>query len=160
MAKVGLREWFAVGKVIASGRLARYGDKGQGPLTRFEAEYSRKFGVKHTLTTSSGTGALISALAAAGIGPGDEVLVPAFTWIATAAAPLAVGAVPVLVDIDQTLTIDPADIQRKITPRTRAIIPVHMANMVCDMDRIMEIARDRGLLVIEDACQAVGALYK
>ncbi|WP_028035290.1 DegT/DnrJ/EryC1/StrS aminotransferase family protein [Chelativorans sp. J32] len=160
MAKVGLREWLAVGRVIASGHLARYSGVGEGPLTRFEADYSKKFGIKHTLAVSNGTAALISALAAAGVGPGDEVLVPAYTWIATAAAPLAVGAVPVLVDIDQTLTMDPADILRKITPRTRAIIPVHMANMVCDMDRIMEIARDRGLLVIEDACQAVGALYK
>ncbi|WP_159586717.1 DegT/DnrJ/EryC1/StrS family aminotransferase [Chelativorans xinjiangense] len=160
MARVGLREWFAVGRVVMSGRLARYGGGGEGPLTRFEADYSEKFGVKHTLAVSSGTGALICALAAAGVGPGDEVLVPAYTWIATAAAPLAVGAVPVLVDIDQTLTMDPADILRKITPRTRAILPVHMANMVCDMDRIMEIARKHGLLVIEDACQAVGASYK
>jgi len=160
MAKVGFREWFAVGKVIASGHLARYSGVGEGPLTRFEAAYSEKFGVKHTLAVSNGTGALISALAAAGIGPGDEVLVPAFTWIATAAAPLAVGAVPVLVDIDKTLTMDPADILRKITPRTRAIIPVHMANLVCDMDRIMEIARQHGLIVIEDACQAVGVIYK
>ncbi|WEX10483.1 DegT/DnrJ/EryC1/StrS family aminotransferase [Chelativorans sp. AA-79] len=160
MARVGLREWLAVGRVIATGHLARYGGVGDGPLTRFEAAYSQKFGVKHTLATSSGTGALISALAAAGIGPGDEVLVPAYTWIATAAAPLAVGAVPVLVDIDETLTMDPADILRKITPRTRAILPVHMANMVCDMDRIMEIAREHGLLVIEDACQAVGVSYK
>lgn len=160
MARVGLGEWLAVGRVIASGKLSRYGNGGEGPLARFEADFSRKFGVKHTLTVSSGTGALIAALAAAGLGPGDEVLVPAYTWIATAAAPLAIGAVPVIVDIDQTLTIDPADILRKITPRTRAIVPVHMANMVCDMDRIMEIAGAHGLVVIEDACQAVGAVYK
>lgn len=160
MTKVGLREWLAIAPVIASGRLSRYGGSAGSPLNRFESDFSAAFGVQHTLVVSSGTGALIAALAAAGIGPGDEVLVPAYTWIATAAAPLAVGAVPVLVEIDQSLTIDPADILRKITPNTRAIIPVHMANVVCDMDAIMQIARDHNLLVIEDACQAVGLTYK
>src|SRR5262249_26445409 len=148
-----LREWLALAPVFASGKLARFSDETGGPLARFERDLCAKFGVQHALTMSSGTGALIAALGAAGIGPGDEVLVPAYTWIATAAAPLAAGAVPVLVDIDQTLTMDPADIVRKITPNTRAIIPVHMANMVCDMDSIMRIAREHGLLVIEDACQ-------
>jgi dTDP-4-amino-4,6-dideoxygalactose transaminase len=160
VAHVGLREWLALAPVFASGKLARYGDAGGGPLMQFEADFSAKFGVKHALTMSSGTGALVSALVAAGIGPGDEVLVPAYTWIATAGAPLAAGAVPVLVDIDQTLTMDPADIVRKITPNTRAIIPVHMANLVCDMDSIMRIAREHNLLVIEDACQSVGLTYK
>lgn len=160
MARVGLREWLALAPVITSGRLARYNGSEGGPLAYFEAAFSDKFGVSHTLTTSNGTGALIAALVAAGIGPGDEVLVPAYTWIATAAAPLAVGAVPVIVDIDTTLTISPADILRKITPATRAIIPVHMANMVCDMDAIMAIAREHGLIVVEDACQAVGVSYK
>ncbi len=160
MARVGLREWFALAPVIATGRLSRFGGGEDGPLQRFEADFATQFGVNHALTVSSGTAALIAALAAAGIGPGDEVLVPAYTWIATAAAPLAVGAVPVLVDIDQTLTMDPADIERRITPYTKAIIPVHMANMVCDMDRIMEIARRHGLIVIEDACQAVGLTYR
>lgn len=160
MARVGLREWLALAPVIASGRLARYNGAEGGPLARFEAAFSDQFGVKHTLTTSNGTGALIAALVAAGIGPGDEVLVPAYTWIATAAAPLAVGAVPIIVDIDATLTISPTDILRKITPNTKAIIPVHMANKVCDMDAIMDIARKHRLLVIEDACQAVGVSYK
>jgi dTDP-4-amino-4,6-dideoxygalactose transaminase len=160
MARVGLREWFALAPVFASGKLARYGGEGGGPLTKFEADFSKAFGVKHTLTVANGTGALIAALVAAGVGPGDEVLVPAYTWIATAAAPLAVGAVPVLVEINQTLTMDPADIARKITPNTKAIIPVHMANLVCDMDAIMKIAREHGIVVVEDACQAAGATYK
>lgn len=160
MAKVGLREWLAIGGVIASGRLARYGGPGEGPLDRFEKAFAEKFGVKHVLTVSSGTGALISALAASGVGPGDEVLVPAYTWIATAASVLAVGAVPVIVDIDETLTMDPEDIARRITPRTRAILPVHMANMVCDMEAIMTLARQNSLMVIEDACQAVGVRYR
>ena len=85
---------------------------------------------------------------------------PAYTWMATAAAPVMVGAVPVLVDIDESLTIDPADIERKITPYTRAIMPVHMLNLPCNMDAIMAIAKKRKLLVIEDACQAVGVRYK
>ncbi|NLS00463.1 DegT/DnrJ/EryC1/StrS family aminotransferase [Rhizobium sp. P38BS-XIX] len=160
MAKVGLREWLALAPVFASGKLARYSDETGGPLGRFEADFCNKFNVQHALTMSSGTGALISALVAAGVGPGDEVLVPAYTWIATAAAPLAAGAVPVLVDIDHTLTMDPHDILRKITPQTKAIIPVHMSNMVCDMDSIMRIARENNLVVIEDACQAVGLQYK
>ncbi|WP_113154462.1 DegT/DnrJ/EryC1/StrS aminotransferase family protein [Nitratireductor sp. OM-1] len=160
MAKVGLREWLAIGRVIASGRLARYGGPGEGPLDRFEKAFSQQFDIRHVLTVSSGTGALISGLAASGVGPGDEVLVPAYTWIATAAAVLAVGAVPVIVDIDETLTMDPDDIERRITPRTRAILPVHMANMVCDMEAIMALARKHGLLVIEDACQAVGVTYR
>ncbi|MDV2968184.1 aminotransferase class I/II-fold pyridoxal phosphate-dependent enzyme [Nitratireductor aquimarinus] len=160
MAKVGLREWLAIGRVIASGRLARYGGPGEGPLDRFEKAFSQQFDIRHVLTVSSGTGALISGLSASGVGPGDEVLVPAYTWIATAAAVLAVGAVPVIVDIDETLTMDPDDIERRITPRTRAILPVHMANMVCDMEAIMALARKHGLLVIEDACQAVGVTYR
>ncbi|APG94681.1 DegT/DnrJ/EryC1/StrS family aminotransferase [Sinorhizobium americanum] len=160
MARVGLREWLAVAPVFASGKLARFSGDGKSPLTRFEADFSEKFGVRHTLTVSSGTGALIAALAACGVGPGDEVLVPAYTWIATAAAAIAVGAVPVIVDIDETLTMDPADILRKLTPQTKAIVPVHMANMVCDMSAILGIARKHDLIVVEDACQAVGLTYR
>jgi len=160
MASVGVREWLAIGRVIASGKLARYGSDETGPLARFETRFANTLGAEHVLAVSSGTSALIASLVAAGVGPGDEVLVPAFTWIATAAAPLAVGAVPVLVDIDETLTMDPIDIERRITDRTRAIMPVHMGNVVCDMDAIMKIAKARQLVVIEDACQAVGLRYK
>jgi dTDP-4-amino-4,6-dideoxygalactose transaminase len=160
MARVGLREWFALGAVIASGKVIRYGDNAGRQTDRFEARLSEMTGAKFVQTVNSGTNALIGALAAAGIGPGDEVLVPAYTWIATAAAPVAVGAVPILVDIDETLTIDPQDIERKISPYTKAIMPVHMGNVVCDMDAIMEIARRHNLIVIEDACQAVGLRYK
>lgn len=160
MAKIGVREWMAVGRVIASGQLARYGGGDGGSLEEFEHRLAVKLGVEHALTVNSGTSALICALVGAGVGPGDEVLVPAYTWIATAAAPLAVGAVPVLVDINETLTIDPDDIIRKIGPSTVAVIPVHIGNAVCDMDRIMNIAQQHDLSVIEDACQAVGASYK
>ncbi len=146
-------------KVLATGDLARYGARGTSQTTRLEAELCRGIGVEHALAVNSGTSALIGALVGAGIGPGDEVLVPAFTWVATAAAPLAVGAVPVLVEIDESLTMDPADLARKITSRTRAVIPVHMLNLVCDMDAIMKVAAEHDLVVIEDACQAIGVRH-
>ena len=160
MPRVGIREMMALGRVIASGRLARYQAGDDGMTSRFEARLREKLGTKHVLTVNSGTSALISALVGAGIGPGDEVLVPAYTWVSTAIAPLAVGAIPILVDIDESLTIDPEDIKRKITPYTKAIIPVHMRNLVCDMDVITAIAKQHRLIVIEDACQAVGVSYK
>lgn len=160
MPKVGLREFYTLGRTLANGQLLRYARGKQGYTARFEAQLAEQIGIKHVLTVNSGTSALITALAAAGIGPGDEVLVPAYTWVATALAPLAVGAVPVLVDIDESLTIDPRDIERRITPHTKAIIPVHMLNLVCDMDAIMEIAKRHDLLVVEDACQGVGVRYK
>lgn len=159
MPKLGVTDWLAAGQAIVNGDLYRYG-AGAHHADRFERRFAAMLGVRHALAVNSGTSALVSALSAAGIGPGDEVLVPAYTWMATAAAPVLVGAVPVLVDIDETLTIDPCDIERKITPYTRAIIPVHMINLPCNMDAIMEIAARRKLLVIEDACQAAGVRYK
>jgi len=160
MPRVGCKELFALTQVIARGQLLRYRGGEQGFTARFENELRDKLDVKHVLTVNSGTSALISALVGAGIGPGDEVLVPAYGWIATATAPLAVGAVPILVDIDESLTIDPEDIKRKITPYTKAIIPVHMLNLVANMDAVMAIAKQHRLVVIEDACQAVGVSYK
>jgi dTDP-4-amino-4,6-dideoxygalactose transaminase len=157
---LGVTELFYLSRVIASGKLMRYRGGENGFTSRFEARLKEKFNVKHALTVNSGTSALISALVGCGLGPGDEVLVPAYSWVSTAAAPLAVGAVPVLVDIDESLTISPDDIERKITPYTKAIIPVHMQNLVCNMDAIIEIAKRHRLKVIEDACQAVGVSYK
>jgi dTDP-4-amino-4,6-dideoxygalactose transaminase len=159
MAKPGLREWWAAGQAIRAGNLLRH--EGPRKLTAgFERDFAAYMGAQHALTVTSGTVALHAAMTALGVGPGDEVLVPAYTWIATAAAPALAGAVPVLVDVDETLTMDPADLERKITPHTRAIIPVHMVNAPCDMDAIMAIAREHGLAVVEDACQAVGIDYK
>ena len=117
-------------------------------------------GAKHILATSSCTGALISSLTAMGVGPQDEVIVPAYTFIATAAAVIAAGAVPVIAEIDETLTIDPEDVRKKISERTKAIIPVHMLGYPCNMDTIMTIAREHNLKVLEDSAQAVGAHYK
>ncbi len=159
MPRVGLREWLAVGRAIAGGNLLRH----EGPLqltATFERRFASFMGVEHALAMTSGTVALHGALTAIGVGPGDEVIVPAYSWVASAAAPVLAGAVPVLADIDELLTIDPADIERKITPRTRAIIPVHMVNAPCNMDAIMRVARRCGLAVIEDACQAVGISYR
>jgi dTDP-4-amino-4,6-dideoxygalactose transaminase len=159
MAKLGFREWWAAGRAIAAGDLLRH--SGPHQFTRkFEEKFAAYLGVRHVLAVTNGTAALTAALTAAGVGPGDEVLVPAYTWMATATAPVTVGAVPVLVDIDETLTIDIADLERKITPYTRAIIPVHMANLPANMDAIMAIAARHRLVVIEDACQAVGVRYK
>jgi dTDP-4-amino-4,6-dideoxygalactose transaminase len=155
-----VREMAAAVRVLARGDLARYGRGGTSETARLEAQLCRTVGVEHALAVNSGTSALIGALVGAGIGPGDEVLVPAYTWVATAAAPLAVGAVPVLVEIDASLTMDPADLVRKITQHTRAVIPVHMLNLVCDMDAIMKAAADHGLVVIEDACQAIGVRHR
>ena len=156
---IGTREIGAALRVLASGKLSRFGTRGPSETQQFETALRETVGARHALAVNSGTSALICALVGAGVGPGDEVLVPAYTWVSTAAAPLAVGAVPVLVEMDASLTIDPVDIKRKITPRTKAIIPVHMLNLVCDMDSIMRLATDHDLVVIEDACQAVGVRY-
>src|SRR5215218_7926060 len=126
-------------RVLAGGELARYHTAKVSEVQLFEKELSQFMGVQHSLGVNSGTSALICALVGCGIGPGDEVIVPAYTWVATAAAPLAVGAVPVLAEINWTLTIDPEDLRKKISPHTKAIIVVHILNVVCDMDAIMAI---------------------
>jgi dTDP-4-amino-4,6-dideoxygalactose transaminase len=157
---LGPREAFATLRVLSRGDLARYSTTKTSETTRFERELGAAFGSPHALGVNSGTSALICALVAAGIGPGDEVLVPAYTWVSSAAAPLAVGAIPVLVEIDESLTIDPIDAEQKITSRTKAIIPVHMLNLVCDMEAILAIAKRHELVVVEDACQAIGVRYR
>ncbi|MFA6430038.1 MAG: DegT/DnrJ/EryC1/StrS family aminotransferase [Patescibacteria group bacterium] len=157
---IGKEEVREVAKVLESGQFMRYRGGENGYVDRFEKALCEKIGVKHALTVNSGTNALICAMVGLGLGPGDEVLVPAYTWVATAFGPLGAGAVPILVEVDETLMMDPADIERKITKNTKAIIPVHMANLVCNMDAIMKIARKHKLVVCEDACQAVGLTYK
>jgi dTDP-4-amino-4,6-dideoxygalactose transaminase len=160
MGPIGLREMAAALRVLAAGQLSRYHTPGASQVQQFERELAEATGVRFALAVNSGTSALICGLVGAGIGPGDEVLVPGYTWVSSAAAVLAVGAVPVLVEIDESLTIDPDDMLSKVTSRTRAVIPVHMNNLVCDMDRIMAIAREHRLFVLEDACQAVGLSYR
>jgi dTDP-4-amino-4,6-dideoxygalactose transaminase len=133
-----------------------------GPeVAAFEARFASYCSVKHCLAVSSGTSALHLALLAAGVGPGDEVITVSMTFVATTAAILYSGAKPVYVDVDPvTWTMDPGLIEAAITPRTKAILPVHLHGLMADMDPIMEIARRRNLVVIEDAAQAHGAEYK
>ncbi len=154
----GQEEIDAVTKVIRDHALFRYGVGGE--CDRFEARYAKYLGVKHFALGASGSQALAAAMAAIGLGPGDEVLIPAHTYMATATAVLSVGAIPVIVDVDESVTIDPQAVEDAIGPRTKAVVPVHMWGAACDMNAIMEIAERRGLIVIEDSCQGVGGGYE
>lgn len=155
---MGSEEIDAIAKVINSGKMWRYLEDSESK--QFEEEIKMKVCASHSLILSSGTAGLICALVALGIGMGDEVIVPGYTFISTALAPMALGAVPIIAEIDETLTISPEDIKKKITPRTRAIIAVHINGLPCKMDEILKIARENNILVVEDACQAVGGKYK
>jgi dTDP-4-amino-4,6-dideoxygalactose transaminase len=117
------------------------------------------YGVKHVLAVSSGTGALFTAMTALGIGPGCEVIVPAFFWVATAGAVVNANAIPVLCEIDDSFCMDPKDLERKITARTRLIVAVHMAGAPADMKRILAIAAGHGIPVLEDCAQANGGSF-
>ena len=131
------------------------------PVNSFEEELAGYLGGKHTVGVANGTDALQIAYMALGIGSGDEVITPAFTFIATAEAAAVIGATPVFADIDpKTFNLDPAKLESYITPRTKAIVPVHLFGQPADLDPIMEIAERHGLYVIEDCAQAVGATYK
>jgi len=153
---VGEEEIQAVAEVLKSGRYV------QGPKVRnFEEKFAEYIGAKHAIATNSGTAALHIALAAAGIGPGDEVIVPPLTFFATVEAVLHQNAVPIFADIDpETCTLDPDDLSKRISRKTKAIIPVHLFGHPAEMDPLMELAEDYNLIVIEDAAQAHGAEYK
>lgn len=158
MYRVGQKEIDAISKVLLSGKIFRYGASDQ--CHRFESRYGRYLGAKHVLMTSSGTTAITAALVGLDVGPGDEVIVPSHTYMATALSVLAAGAIPVVVDIDESLTLSPEALENAIGPCTRAVIPVHLWGLPCDMNAIMRIARKRGLKVVEDACQSVGGGYR
>jgi dTDP-4-amino-4,6-dideoxygalactose transaminase len=133
-----------------------------GPVTQqFEAAFAAMCGAKHAFAVSNGTTALHLAYAALGLGPGDEVIVPALTFVATANAIRYTGATPIFADVvsPDDLTISPADVASKITPRTRAIAVMHYGGYLCDMDAILALAGQQGLAVVEDACHAPGATY-
>lgn len=150
---IGDEEKRAVLEVLESGMLAQ-GSR----VEAFEKAFAEMCGAKHAIATSSGTTALHVALLAHGIGPGDEIITTPFTFIASANSILYVGAKPVFVDIDPvTFNLDPDGVERAITPRTRAILPVHLFGLPCDMAALTDIAARHGLTIIEDACQAHGA---
>jgi len=160
MFGIGKPELRNIERTIRLNRFTRFQGGKNGYLARSERELAKKVGVKHTLLMNSGTSSLISSLVALGVGPGDEVPVSAYTWISSPLAPVMLGATPVIVEVDETLTMCPKDLEKKLSPRTKAIIPVHMNNLPCNMDKIMRIARKHKIGVVEDACQAVGGLYK
>lgn len=138
--------------------LIHYGNP-QSKATQFEQEAAELFNVKHALSVTSGTAALHTAYVAADIGCGDEVIVPGHTFMATAMAVVVARGIPVWCEIDSSMTIDPADVEKRITPRTKAIAPVHMRGRVCNMDAVMEIAKRHNLMVIEDCAQACGTSF-
>ena len=160
----GKEEMDAVMEVMQGGYLFRYGSETDPKFLHKVSDLEKKFAeyscAKFGLATSSGTSSLLCSALALGLKPGDEIIVPAYTFVASYSSVIFLGLVPVLAEIDESLTIDPADIERKITPRTKAIMPVHMLGNPCDMDRIMSIAKKHNLLVLEDCCQAAGASYK
>ena len=161
-SSVDQREIDAVTEVLRHPEnLFRYPREGkQGQCQLFEQEVCEKLGAKHALMLASGTGALTVCLSAYGVGPGDEVIVPAYTYISTASAVTNAGAVPVIADIDNSLGLDPADVERKITPYTKAVILVHMQGVPGRIDAIREICAKHDLRLIEDACQAIGSKYR
>ncbi|PQL91649.1 DegT/DnrJ/EryC1/StrS family aminotransferase [Apibacter adventoris] len=150
--------------VIESGILMRYNFESlrnnHWKAKEFEQAIQKRMKVEHVQLTSSGTTALLTALNAAGIGAGDEVILPTFTFVASFEAVLSVGAIPILVDIDETLTLDPKAVEQAITPRTKVIMPVHMCGAMADLTALKEIAKKHNILLIEDACQSFGATYK
>ncbi len=153
-----------VTEVIETGILMRYGfdgpRKGIWKAKELEQEICNTFGSKHAQLVSSGTAALTTALSALGIGYGDEVIMPTFTFVASFEAVLSVGAVPVLVDVDDTLTLAPDAVKAAITAKTKCIMTVHMCGSMADMDALQAICQEHQLILLEDACQAIGGSYK
>jgi len=160
----GKEEVDAVMEVIHGGYLFRYGSETDPrflhKVSTLEKEFAEYSGAKFALATSSGTSSLVASVLAIGLQPGDEVIVPAYTFVASYSSLIFLGIVPVLAEIDDSLTLDPSDIEHRITPRTKAIMPVHMLGNPSKMDEIMAIAKKHNLFVIEDSCQAAGASYK
>jgi len=149
--------------VLDTGVLFRYGfdqaRKGHWKAKTFEAELSKLTGAQYCHLCSSGTAALSIALAACGVGAGDEVIVPPFTFIATIEAVLGAGAVPVFAEIDETLCLNPDAVNAVITPRTKAVLPVHMCGSMARIDEIKDLCDKKQLVLIEDACQAIGGSF-
>jgi 8-amino-3,8-dideoxy-alpha-D-manno-octulosonate transaminase len=159
----GEEERRQVQDVLDTGVLFRYGfdaaRKGHWKARTFETELAQRLGVAHCHLCSSGTAALSIALAACGVGAGDEVIVPPFTFVATFEAILAAGAIPVFADIDETLCLDPAAVAARLTAKTKAVMVVHMCGAMARIDEIKTICDRSGVILIEDTCQSVGASF-
>lgn len=153
-----------VNDVLESGVLMRYGfdgaRNGHWKAKELEQELQNTLGVNHAQLTSSGTTALNVALAVLGVGAGDEVIMPTFTFVASFESILAAGATPILVDIDDTLTLDPKAVEAAITAKTKVVMPVHMCGAMADLDALKAICDKHNLILLEDACQAIGGSYK
>ncbi len=153
-----------VNDVLNTGILMRYGfdgpRKGVWKSKELEEAICQTFGCKYAQLTTSGTSALTTAMSALGIGYGDEIITPTFTFVASFEAILSVGAVPVFVDVDDTLTLNPDAVRKAITPKTKAIMPVHMCGSMADIDALVAICKEHKLILLEDACQSIGATYK
>lgn len=162
--RFGKEEIKHVQDVLETGILMRYNFEaarnGIWKTQEFEQAIQRTTGAKYAHLVSSGTTALITAIKSLGIEPGDEIILPTFTFVASFEAVLFTGAVPVLVDIDDTLTLSPKAVEKAITSKTKAIMPVHMCGAMADLDPLLEIAHQHNLFLIEDACQAIGGSYK
>ncbi|GAB4016682.1 DegT/DnrJ/EryC1/StrS family aminotransferase [Spirosoma koreense] len=160
----GAAERKEINDVLETGILFRYNHEAQRnniyKAREFEAEVAKIVGAKYAHAVSSGSTAVLCALAAAGIGAGDEVIVPPFTYIATVESVLMVGALPVFADIDETLCLSADGIRKAITPKTKAVCLVHMCGQMADMDAIMAVVNEHNLVLVEDAGQAMGASYK
>ncbi len=144
-------------RVLRSRSLFRYyGIDVQGEVGAFEAEFASFLGISHCLALNSGTGALHTALSALGVGPGQEVIVPAYLWVSVVAAVVNLGAIPVLADIDDTFCLNPAAVEAKITPRTTGVIAVHISGAPADIEAIGKITRNHGLFLLEDCAQCTG----
>ncbi len=161
---VGEEEKREVEEVLETGYVSRYGREDdprfKKKVVTLEREFAKKMGARYALAVNGGTGALMAALVGVGVGPGVEVLVPGYTFVASISSIIAVGGSPVLVEIDESLTMDPDDIEKKLTKKTKVVMPVHMLGNPSDLSRITEIARRHNLVVLEDCCQSLGASYK
>ena len=159
MYRIGKEEIEALTRTINERSLFKINNSLQN-VKHVDEALMETFGVEYAIFMTSGHAALTSALIGMGIGPGDEVIVPGYTYISTAMAVIAAGAMPVIADADESLTLCPKDFEAKITPRTKAVIPVHIQGFPCKMDEIMQIAKAHSIYVLEDACQADGGSYK
>jgi dTDP-4-amino-4,6-dideoxygalactose transaminase len=161
---VGEEEREEVAEVMETGYLSRYGSADDPRFRRkvvtLEKRFSERVGTGYAVAVSGGTGAIMASLVALGVGPGVEVLVPGYTFVASISAIVTVGGVPILTEIDESLTMDPGDLEQKISANTRVIMPVHMLGNPSDMEPITQIARKHELFVLEDCCQALGGSYK